>query len=327
MQSNAQSMSTTPTGICIIRGTAFPTTAPQSASFFPKFSDPDLGYGYAKLAKPGINTIAELQTNCSQSDYTNLYSLYCSTADNVVNPATQGVATYDSQGNFVSTSCSSNGCGVFSCPQGTITQSSPTGVCMVRSSSTMTPGFFAPDLGTGYAKLAKPGINTLTGLQSACTQADYNNLMVSYCNANNTSVQQQVVTYDSFGGYTSNACGAFGCNEVSCASLTLSPTPTPKPPTPTLGPLTFSAISVTNISQTSATIKWTTSALGKGYVNYDTTEKTLKLTSSIDQTIATTHTVTLTGLSNNRTYYYRLMFIDAAGKSNFGPTQSFKTLR
>src|SRR3989338_10679109 len=43
-------------------------------------------------------------------------------------------------------------------------QSNITGICLVRDLYTSVPIFSAPDLGKGYAKAAKPGVNTISGL-------------------------------------------------------------------------------------------------------------------------------------------------------------------
>jgi len=91
-----------------------------------------------------------------------------------------------------------------------------TGICLVRDSYTSVPIFSAPNLGSGYAKMAKPGVNTISGLQSACSQADFSNLLQTYCTQNLNPIQEQVMTYDSQGNYQSLSCGAFGCNFKNC---------------------------------------------------------------------------------------------------------------
>ena len=110
------------------------------------------------------------------------------------------------------------GCSNGACLNQTTNQSAstPTGVCLIRDSYTSVPLFSDSDIGKGYAKAAKPGVNTISGLQSACSQSDYSALLQSYCTSNSNSIQQQVMTYDSTGHWSSLSCGAFGCNYVSC---------------------------------------------------------------------------------------------------------------
>lgn len=102
-----------------------------------------------------------------------------------------------------------------------------TGICQVRNSFTSVVSFSAPDLGTGYAKVAKSGINTIEGLRSACSQSDYDALLTSYCTSNSEPVQQEVVTYDSQGNWSSTGGGPFGSNQVSCPSQTTTQTLAP----------------------------------------------------------------------------------------------------
>ncbi|MBI2124627.1 hypothetical protein HYT92_02435 [Candidatus Pacearchaeota archaeon] len=95
---------------------------------------------------------------------------------------------------------------------------SPTGVCLVRDAYTSVPIFSAPDLGKGYAKAAKPGVNTISGLQSACSLTDFDNLLKTYCTQNPNPIQEQVMTYDSNGNWQSLSCGAYGCNFKNCTT-------------------------------------------------------------------------------------------------------------
>lgn len=99
----------------------------------------------------------------------------------------------------------------------------PTGICQVRNSSASVVSFFAPDVGVGYAKLAKPGVNTVSELRNACTQSDYDNLLTNYCKSNSSPVQQEVVTYNDKGEWLSTGGGPFGDNPVSCPVTPVAP--------------------------------------------------------------------------------------------------------
>ena len=95
-----------------------------------------------------------------------------------------------------------------------------TGVCMLSGPSGSTPLFSAADVGAGYAKVAKEGYNTLSGLASACANSVYDSLLSSYCakNPGGTNIQQQIVTYKSSGSYNQLSCGPdmMHCVSRSC---------------------------------------------------------------------------------------------------------------
>ena len=92
----------------------------------------------------------------------------------------------------------------------------PTGICQVRNIYGSVVSFFGPDLGTKYAKIAKPGVNTIAGLQSACSQADYTQLAQAYCAQNNVKFQEEVVVYDSSGNWQQTGGGPFGSDYRYC---------------------------------------------------------------------------------------------------------------
>src|SRR3989344_956499 len=101
----------------------------------------------------------------------------------------------------------------------TTTISSNKGACVIRDSYTNMPSLFDPDVGKGYAKKIKEGINTIDGLKIACSKADYDELLQKYCAQNPNSVQQEVVVYGPGGEWETTSCGAFGCSAYYCASL------------------------------------------------------------------------------------------------------------
>ena len=195
--------SSTPTGVCLIR---------DSYTSVPKYADPDIGSGYAKLAKPGVNTITGLKSSCVQSDYNALLEQYCATNSNWVSLQ---VMTYSSGGTYQQLSGATVASGSLTCESLTA-EETPTGVCMLRDSYTSIPIYFASDVGTGYAKLAKPGTNTISALKTSCTQADYDSLMTQYCAVNTNKAQPGVVTYSGGGVYQQSSCPSIGCNYLEC---------------------------------------------------------------------------------------------------------------
>jgi len=72
----------------------------------------------------------------------------------------------------------------------------------------------------------------------------------------------------------------------------------------TTGPLTISNVQVTNVTTNSATINWTTNLSSTGTVTYGTTKP--PLATSPDLTSTTTHSVNLTPLLSNTTYYFKI---------------------
>ncbi|MBI2578985.1 MAG: hypothetical protein HYW26_04715 [Candidatus Aenigmarchaeota archaeon] len=211
-------------GACMVRD-AYTST--------PLFSAPDIGKGYAKNAKDA-NTIEGLRTACTKTDYDELLKNYCTQNSNTVQ---QQVVVYYPDGNAYSSGCGASGCDFYSCSstntttQTNQTASSDNGACVVRDSYTSLPLYTDPDLGKGYAKKTKGGINTIDGLKTACTKADYDDLLQKYCAQNNRSVQQGVVTYGPGGGWSSSSCGAFGCEDHSCPAGSGNATSTTMPPT------------------------------------------------------------------------------------------------
>jgi prepilin-type N-terminal cleavage/methylation domain-containing protein len=121
-------------------------------------------------------------------------------------------------------------------PTATMTPPTPTpsglsGVCMIRDAFTSVPTASDPDVGHGYAKLFKQGINTIAGLRVACGQSDYDILKQEYCAVNHNSFQEEVMTFQQNGHWNETGCGAITCNFISCAGSG-GPTPT-FIPTPT----------------------------------------------------------------------------------------------
>jgi hypothetical protein len=100
--------------------------------------------------------------------------------------------------------------------------SSGTGYCEIRGGSASIPSE-NDDVGNGYARVAKPGVNTITGLQAACSASDYAALLTNYCAVNSSPVQQEVITYGANGGFSSSSCGGFGCGSVSCPTTSAQP--------------------------------------------------------------------------------------------------------
>ncbi|RZN37028.1 MAG: hypothetical protein EFT35_07020 [Methanophagales archaeon ANME-1-THS] len=79
-------------------------------------------------------------------------------------------------------------------------------------------------------------------------------------------------------------------------------------------PLTLTDIAVTSITTDSATISWTTNKPSDSQVRYGTESRSYPLTASYVPLVIA-HSVTLTGLSPGRTYYYLVASTDQNGNS------------
>jgi hypothetical protein len=92
-------------------------------------------------------------------------------------------------------------------------------------------------------------------------------------------------------------------------------------------PPAISIVTSTNVTDSSATITWTTNEASNSIVNYGTAAPPTSEAS--DATMVTSHSVTLTGLSAATTYYYQVRSTDAAGNTatdnNGGTYYTFTT--
>ena len=80
-----------------------------------------------------------------------------------------------------------------------------------------------------------------------------------------------------------------------------------------VNPPTISSLTITDVSQTSVKITWTTDEAATSVVNYGTTASYGSTKS--DSTLVTSHSVEVTGLSSNTTYHYSIQSADADGNS------------
>ncbi|MFZ2777675.1 MAG: fibronectin type III domain-containing protein, partial [Candidatus Moraniibacteriota bacterium] len=92
---------------------------------------------------------------------------------------------------------------------------------------------------------------------------------------------------------------------------------------------TISLVTSTSITSTTATITFTTNENSSSYIDYGTTQNVYTKTTGNSADNTTTHTVNLTALTPNTTYYYRVRSVDSAGNeatdANSG-NYSFQTL-
>lgn len=89
-------------------------------------------------------------------------------------------------------------------------------------------------------------------------------------------------------------------------------------------PPTISSVSVSSITGSSATISWTTNEPSDTQVNYGLTSS-YGSSSSLNSSMVTSHSVTLTGLSAGTVYNYRVRSRDAAGNLTSSSNNTFTT--
>ena len=140
---------------------------------------------------------------------------------------------------------------------------------------------------------------------------------------------------DQYGWGRINACKALASAKgLDIAATCPPPSPTPTPttsstptPTPTSTPTTNSVV-ISNISSTttanSATVKWTTNIPATSRVEYGTTTS-LGQTTPEDTSLTTNHSVTISGLTKQTRYYFKVFSKNSAGLETSSTTQQFRT--
>jgi len=93
----------------------------------------------------------------------------------------------------------------------------------------------------------------------------------------------------------------------------------------TTGPPEISGIKVSNITSVAGTVSWTTDKPTTSQVAYGTTN-VYGSTTTIDQKLATSHSVTLAGLSAATTYHFKVMSQDNTGNETASQDQTFTTV-
>lgn len=93
---------------------------------------------------------------------------------------------------------------------------------------------------------------------------------------------------------------------------------------PDTTPPVISAVASSSVTQTSATITWTTDEAADSQVKYGTTTS-YGSTTTLDSSKVTSHSVNITGLSAGTTYHYQVVSKDAAGNSTSSTDNTFTT--
>lgn len=93
---------------------------------------------------------------------------------------------------------------------------------------------------------------------------------------------------------------------------------------PDTTPPVISAVSASSVTQTSATVTWTTNEAADSQVKYGTTTA-YGSTTTLNTAKVTTHSVSLTGLTAGTTYHYQVVSKDAANNSTSSSDATFTT--
>ncbi len=98
-------------------------------------------------------------------------------------------------------------------------------------------------------------------------------------------------------------------------------------PTDTTAPV-ISAVLSKDITTTTAKLTWTTDEVSKSSVWYDTSNpvSTSSAATKTDSAFTTNHSIALTGLTANTTYYYAVGSTDASGNASVSSQGTFTTL-
>lgn len=154
--------------------------------------------------------------------------------------------------------------------------------------------------------------------------------------AQGISSQRYVDTAVSAGTYSYQivATNSLGSGWSSIQSVTVpiftpvSPTSTPTPTsiqTPIAGPV-ISAVTVTNVTNTSATINWTLNQLATGQVEYGTTNAYGKTSIKETSFNYSAHRQPLLGLTAGALYHYRVRSTNQAGLESISDDYTFTTI-
>lgn len=104
---------------------------------------------------------------------------------------------------------------------------------------------------------------------------------------------------------------------------TSTPVSTPTP-TPTSQPLSISRVATNFKLNNSITVTWQTNIVATSEIRYSTIKSNLNLTTGVDNTYVTNHSMILTGLTKGINYYYQVYSVSLTGQQVSSSIKSFK---
>ena len=194
---------------------------------------------------------------------------------------------------------------------------------------TITLDTTAPTMsGIGTTNLTASGVSiSWTTSEGATTQVEYGTT-TSYGSSTTLDtnlVTSHTVSLSSLSGSTTyhyrvksqDAAGNLATSGDYTFTTAASPDTTP--------PVT-SNIVISNITTSEATITWTTDEVATSQVEYGTSTLYGNF-SNQDNSLAISHTITLSGLTPDTIYYFRVISIDQSGNNGTSPDYNFTTLK
>jgi hypothetical protein len=196
------------------------------------------------------------------------------------------------------------------------------------------PGPSAPNATTPpTVTLTAPGAGAVvsgTSVTAAATATDPNNGSVTRVQflldgaalgAPDTTAPYAVVwdsTQFSNGNHTLSAQAVDAAGNVGASAMVTAIVSNQAP-----GPV-ITAVNATSVTTSGATVTWTTSSPATSQVRYGTTT-TYSASTTVDASLVTSHSQTLTGLSAGMTYHYQVVSTDAAGTATSSTDAVFVT--
>ena len=133
----------------------------------------------------------------------------------------------------------------------------------------------------------------------------------------NHSINLTSLTANTTYYYNVTSCDSSGnCNTSGIFNFTTLP--------PDITPPSISDVNATNITNSSAVITWTTNESSNSSVSYGINISLGNINSSSEMTIS--HSIDLTSLTSNKTYYYNVTSCDSSGNCNTSDAYNFTTL-
>lgn len=179
--------------------------------------------------------------------------------------------------------------------------------------------FNPPPLLTSYTlTVTKSGAGT--GTVSGSTISCGSTCSGTFASGSSVALTATPATGSAFAGWGGACSGTGSCTVTVLSNTTVTASFT----TVSNNPPVISGISASSLTQTGATISWTTDKAADTQIEYGLTTSYGNST-TLDATAVTSHSQTLSGLSANTTYNYRVKSKDSSGNLTTSANQTFKT--
>jgi parallel beta-helix repeat protein len=206
------------------------------------------------------------------------------------------------------------------------------GFLINESSTGMTPGVVHDNIVTNnkFETIANgPTANYYSGIENSTNFGTYNNNQYCHPNADfvimNQNKKYSLVDWQKFSGQDLNSTDTKSyCDQTPISSVI--PPSIPSNSTPDTTPPTVSSSLTSGLASNGATISFTTSEPSTTQVEYGQTASYGNLT-TLDSSLTTIHTVTISNLNPNTAYHYRVITKDNSNNQTISGDQAFTTLQ